>query len=146
MLPRGARRPAGPLSTVRPGRGVLGNALALIPRVVLPFGKESPLGDDRLFPKRDHLQVLGVVAGRAVGGGVVLLPQRPPRHRLAGAASGSCGPVWMRPSAAVSESLVVPGLVDRWAQRNFGMSDRSDTEIAHEMLKIVRRSIERKER
>jgi hypothetical protein len=49
----------------------------------------------------------------------------------------------MRPSAAVSEGLVVAGLMDRWAQRNFGMSDRSDTEIAHEMLKIVRRSIER---
>ncbi|MDQ3317154.1 MAG: hypothetical protein M3522_07460 [Actinomycetota bacterium] len=34
-------------------------------------------------------------------------------------------------------------LVDRCAARNPGMVDRSDAAIAREMLKIVRRSIER---
>jgi immunity protein 5 of polymorphic toxin system len=32
-----------------------------------------------------------------------------PRHRLAEGVSGSCFAIWMRPSAAVSEGLVVPG-------------------------------------
>jgi hypothetical protein len=36
--------------------------------------------------------------------------------------------------------------VDRWAERNPGMVEQSDAAIAREMLKIVRRSIERKER
>jgi hypothetical protein len=35
-------------------------------------------------------------------------------------------------------------LVDRWAERNPGMVDRSDAAIAREMLKTVRRSIERR--
>ena len=34
-------------------------------------------------------------------------------------------------------------LVDRWAERNPGMVDRSDATIARERLKMVRRSIER---
>jgi len=33
--------------------------------------------------------------------------------------------------------------VDRYAERNAGMVDRSDAAIAREMLKMVRRSIER---
>lgn len=33
-------------------------------------------------------------------------------------------------------------LVDRWAERNPGMVDQSDAEIAREMLKSVRWSIE----
>jgi hypothetical protein len=36
--------------------------------------------------------------------------------------------------------------VDRWAERNPGMVEQSDAAIAREMFKIVRRSIERKER
>ncbi len=35
------------------------------------------------------------------------------------------------------------GLVDRYAERNPGMVVQSDAEIAREMLKMVRRSIER---
>jgi hypothetical protein len=35
-------------------------------------------------------------------------------------------------------------LVDRYAERNPGMVDRSDAAIAREMLKMVRRSIERR--
>ena len=34
-------------------------------------------------------------------------------------------------------------LVDRWAERNPGMVDQSDAEIARERLKMQRRSIER---
>ncbi len=34
-------------------------------------------------------------------------------------------------------------LVDRWAERNPGMADQSDAAIARELLKMVRRSIER---
>ncbi len=34
-------------------------------------------------------------------------------------------------------------LVDRWAERNPGMVDRSDAAIARARLKMVRRSIER---
>jgi hypothetical protein len=34
-------------------------------------------------------------------------------------------------------------LVDRWAERNPGMVDRSDAAIARERLKMVRRPIER---
>ena len=34
-------------------------------------------------------------------------------------------------------------LVDRYAERNPGMVDQSDADIAREMLKLVRRSIER---
>ena len=34
-------------------------------------------------------------------------------------------------------------LVDRYAERNPGMADRSDAGIAREMLEMVRRSIER---
>jgi hypothetical protein len=34
-------------------------------------------------------------------------------------------------------------LVDRWAERDPGMADRSDAAIAREMLKTVRRSIGR---
>ena len=34
-------------------------------------------------------------------------------------------------------------LVDRWAERNPGMVDQSDAEIARERLKLVRRSIKR---
>ena len=34
-------------------------------------------------------------------------------------------------------------LVDRWAERNAGKVDQSDAEIAHEVLKLARRSIER---
>ena len=34
-------------------------------------------------------------------------------------------------------------LVNRWAERNPGMVDRSDTAIAREMQKLVRRSFER---
>ena len=34
-------------------------------------------------------------------------------------------------------------LVDRYAERNPGMVDQSDAEIAREMLKMMRRSIER---
>ena len=33
--------------------------------------------------------------------------------------------------------------MDRWAERNPGMVEQSDAAIAREMLKIVRRSIER---
>ncbi len=33
-------------------------------------------------------------------------------------------------------------LVDRWAERNLGMVDQSDAEIARERLKTVRQSIE----
>jgi hypothetical protein len=35
------------------------------------------------------------------------------------------------------------GLVDRYAERNPGMVDQSDAAIAREMLKMVRRSVER---
>ena len=35
-------------------------------------------------------------------------------------------------------------LVDRWAERNPGTVDRSDAAIAREMLKLVRRSVERR--
>jgi zona occludens toxin (predicted ATPase) len=34
-------------------------------------------------------------------------------------------------------------LVDRWAERNPGMVDQSDDAIAHERLKMQRRTIER---
>ena len=34
-------------------------------------------------------------------------------------------------------------LVDRYAERNLGTADRSDAAIAREMLKLVRRSVER---
>jgi hypothetical protein len=34
-------------------------------------------------------------------------------------------------------------LVDRWVKRNPGMADQSDAEIARELLKMQRRSIER---
>ncbi len=34
-------------------------------------------------------------------------------------------------------------LVDRWAERNPGMVDQSDAEIARERLQLVRRSIKR---
>ncbi len=34
-------------------------------------------------------------------------------------------------------------VVDRWAERNPGTVDRSDAAIAHERLKLVRRSIKR---
>ena len=37
-------------------------------------------------------------------------------------------------------------LVDRWAERNPGMVDQSDAEIARERLKMQRRSIERQVR
>jgi len=37
-------------------------------------------------------------------------------------------------------------LVDRYAERNPGMVDQSDAAIAREMIKMVRRSIERHER
>ena len=34
-------------------------------------------------------------------------------------------------------------LVDRWVERRIGTVDQSDAEIAHERLKMLRRSIER---
>ena len=35
------------------------------------------------------------------------------------------------------------GLVDRYAERNPGMADQSDAAVARELLKMVRRFIER---
>ncbi len=55
----------------------------------------------------------------------------------------------VRPSTAGGDCARPPkmssirGLVGRWAERNPGVVDQSDAEIAREMLKMVRRSMER---
>jgi len=48
-----------------------------------------------------------------------------------------------RQARTIEDVEELEGLVDRYAERNPGMVDQSDAAIAREMIKMVRRPIER---